>query len=205
MMARFRPVVLCTALVLGALALLSQTGDALATTVRINPADVAPQTADTGQPIERVQHRGGGRRASRGGGGRRAYRGGGGRRAYRGGGGRRAYRGGGRNRGYYRGGGRNRGYYRGGGRRYGYNRGRHGRRYGYRNGRYNNYYGGYWYAFPWWLGAGVAAGSYYDPYYYAEPAPRYSGGSCGYWSRRCRANWSRRSDFYGCLRYHGCR
>jgi hypothetical protein len=31
------------------------------------------------------------------------------------------------------------------------------------------------------------------------------GGRCSYWARRCAENWGyRNSDFYGCLRYHGC-
>jgi len=33
----------------------------------------------------------------------------------------------------------------------------------------------------------------------------YRGGSCGYWSRRCANNWGyRNSNYYGCMRYHGC-
>jgi hypothetical protein len=100
-----------------------------------------------------------------------------------------------------RGGGR-RGYGRGGGRHYKYHRGRHGPRYRHRHGRYRHYYGGYWYAFPWWLG--VVSVPFYDPHYYAPRRPRYSGGSCDYWSGRCSANWSRRRDYLGCLRYHGC-
>lgn len=53
---------------------------------------------------------------------------------------------------------------------------------------------------------------YYSPYYY-HPRPRYRrykryrrSGSCRYWRRQCGRNWGyRNSDFYGCLRYHGCR
>jgi hypothetical protein len=42
-------------------------------------------------------------------------------------------------------------------------------------------------------------------YGYGYSRPRYSGGSCGYWSRRCGANWGwNNSSYYGCLRYHGC-
>jgi hypothetical protein len=49
------------------------------------------------------------------------------------------------------------------------------------------------------LGLGLlAAPSYgYNRYY--------GGGSCSYWSRRCADNWGyRNSDYYGCMRYHGC-
>lgn len=161
MTAKFQPVVLCTAMIIGALALLSHSNTASAMTLRFNPLEVAPQTADAEQPIQKVGHRRGGRRAYRGGGGRRAYR--------------------------------------GGGRRYGYNRGRHGPRYRYRRGNNRRYYNGYWYGVPFWLGAAAVAGPYY-----ADPAPRYSGGSCGYWARQCRANWNTRSDFNGCMRYQGC-
>ena len=42
-------------------------------------------------------------------------------------------------------------------------------------------------------------------YGYGYSRSRYSGGSCGYWSRRCSANWGwNNSSYYGCLRYHGC-
>jgi len=31
-------------------------------------------------------------------------------------------------------------------------------------------------------------------------------GRCGYWRKRCGANWGYgNSNYYGCLRYHGCR
>jgi hypothetical protein len=51
----------------------------------------------------------------------------------------------------------------------------------------------------------------YPPYVNAHP-PRYSARpsrsvnrSCRYWSGRCAANWgSGNSNYYGCLRYHGC-
>lgn len=52
---------------------------------------------------------------------------------------------------------------------------------------------------------------YYYPYrrYYSRPytyRSRRSSGRCGYWSRRCAANWGyRNSNYYGCLRYHRCR
>jgi hypothetical protein len=42
-------------------------------------------------------------------------------------------------------------------------------------------------------------------YGYGYSRPRYSGGSCGYWSNRCAENWGYgNSNYYGCLRYHGC-
>lgn len=68
------------------------------------------------------------------------------------------------------------------------------RRYRYR-GHNNNYY--------WWIpGAfigGVIVGSVLSQPRYYRPA-----GSCGYWSQRCSANWSRPSDYRGCMRYYGC-
>ena len=68
-------------------------------------------------------------------------------------------------------------------------------------GFYPYYYGGY---YPYYYGG-------YAPYYYGTPTyytprRRYRRGGCGYWRRQCRANWGyRNSDYYGCLRYHGCR
>lgn len=50
---------------------------------------------------------------------------------------------------------------------------------------------------------------YYRPYYYRPYVYRpyrYSGSRCAYWSRRCAANWGYgNNNYYGCLRYHGCR
>jgi len=47
----------------------------------------------------------------------------------------------------------------------------------------------------------------YLPYYRGRRygyGPRY--GRCSYWRRRCAANWGYgNSNYYGCLRYHGCR
>jgi hypothetical protein len=45
-----------------------------------------------------------------------------------------------------------------------------------------------------------------EPYYYYKRSPRRSyRSSCSYWSDRCADNWGyRNSDYYGCLRYHGC-
>lgn len=50
---------------------------------------------------------------------------------------------------------------------------------------------------------------YYRPYYYRpyvyRPYRPYSS-RCGYWSQRCAANWGYgNNNYYGCLRYHGCR
>ncbi len=142
---KLKAVVLATALVIGGLASLALFEVASAATLPLNTSNTTPQSAETELPIQKVGHRGGGRRRFR--------------------------RGGGRRYGYRRGGGRNRGYYRSGGRRYGYHRGRHGPRYHYRRGRYRHYYNGYWYGVPFWLGAAAVAGSYY----YAEPAPADSG------------------------------
>ena len=80
-------------------------------------------------------------------------------------------------------------------RRYHDNRGYHGnRRYNYRRYDYNN---------NWWIpGAllgGVIIGSALSQPRYRQPT-----GSCGYWSQRCSANWSRPSDYRGCMRYYGC-
>ena len=89
-----------------------------------------------------------------------------------------------------------------GDRRYKYDRRRHGPRYRHPRGRNRYHYGGYWYIFPWWLG--MYSEPYYGPYYDGPRRPRYSSRSCDYWSRRCSENWSRRQDYLGCLRYHGC-
>jgi len=54
------------------------------------------------------------------------------------------------------------------------------------------------------LHIGIYPFGYYQPYAYSRPR-YYSGGSCGYWSRRCAANWGwRNGNYYGCMRYHGC-
>ena len=50
-----------------------------------------------------------------------------------------------------------------------YVRRHHGHRYRYRRGRHKHYYHGYWYAFPWWLGAPAYGTPYYDPYYDEAP------------------------------------
>lgn len=48
----------------------------------------------------------------------------------------------------------------------------------------------------------------YDPYYGGydyTPVPPPTGGRCARWSRRCSANWGYgNSDYWGCMRYHGC-
>lgn len=47
----------------------------------------------------------------------------------------------------------------------------------------------------------------YVPYYLGYRygyGPRY--GRCSYWRKRCGANWGYHNrNYYGCLRYHGCR
>jgi hypothetical protein len=43
------------------------------------------------------------------------------------------------------------------------------------------------------------------PYYYDYYDDVYPAGRCAYWHRRCVRNWGyRTSDYYGCMRYHGC-
>jgi len=71
----------------------------------------------------------------------------------------------------------------------------HGKRhYNYNRYDYNN---------NWWIpGAiigGIIIGGALSQQRYRQPA-----GSCGYWSQRCSANWSRPSDYRGCMRYYGC-
>lgn len=66
-------------------------------------------------------------------------------------------------------------------------------------------------------GGGVAAGLAFglllghalrsepDYYYYKRSPRRIHRSSCSYWSDRCADNWGyNNSDYYGCLRYHGC-
>jgi hypothetical protein len=73
---------------------------------------------------------------------------------------------------------------------------RFGRHYGKRRrfrGRSLYYYGLPFAVFPYSYG--------YRPYY----APRYYGGRCEIWRRRCAANWGYGTpNFYGCMRYHRC-
>jgi hypothetical protein len=72
----------------------------------------------------------------------------------------------------------------------------HGQRYRYYRPGYQ-LYGGWWYAFPWWLGA-------VGPRYYYPAQPQY-GGRCEYWRQQCIRNWGYGGpNFRGCLRYHGC-
>ncbi len=80
-----------------------------------------------------------------------------------------------------------------------YNRRRHGNRLRNRRGRHRHFYDGYWYAVPFWLGAGAAAGAY------ATPRPSYGGGFCAEKSRACANNWGPSGpDYEGCMRYEGC-
>ncbi len=66
--------------------------------------------------------------------------------------------------------------------------------------RYHHHHGHFFFS-PFYFGPNYY---YYDrPYYY----PHYRHyGRCGYWSHRCAENWGYgNSNFYGCLRYYGCR
>ena len=63
----------------------------------------------------------------------------------------------------------------------------------YRHRHYRRPYFGFYFGYPRYYG-------YYRPYRY-----RYAG-QCSYWHRRCVNNWGyRNSNYYGCMRYHGCR
>lgn len=43
------------------------------------------------------------------------------------------------------------------------------------------------------------------PYYHHRYSRTRRYGRCGHWRRRCGANWGYgNSNFYGCMRYHGC-
>ena len=85
-----------------------------------------------------------------------------------------------------------------------YRRGWHGRRYRYRRGPYRYRYHGCWYRRPWWLVTGYDRRYPRRAYYYQRY--EYGGGRCDYWAGQCARNWGRRNNnFYGCLRYHGCR
>jgi hypothetical protein len=67
-------------------------------------------------------------------------------------------------------------------------------RHRFRRPGFAHYYGGWWYPFPWWLGAAS--------YYYEVPV---AGGQCEVWHRQCIASWGYgNADYYGCMRYHGC-
>ena len=72
------------------------------------------------------------------------------------------------------------------------------RHHGYRHHRYYGYYGYY----PFYFGS-----YYYQPYYsYPYYGYRRYAGRCSYWRRRCARNWGYgNSNYYGCLRYYGCR
>jgi hypothetical protein len=88
----------------------------------------------------------------------------------------------------------NRRWGRSGGRRWGGGHRRHNRWGGRRHSR-RHYYG---YGSP-------SIQLYVAPPIYSYRAPRYRSNSCDYWADRCAANWGyRNSDYYGCLRYHGC-
>jgi hypothetical protein len=45
----------------------------------------------------------------------------------------------------------------------------------------------------------------YEDDYYGPPRASYRGRGCGNVDYQCRRNWGyRNSDYYGCMRYHGC-
>ncbi|WP_147361483.1 hypothetical protein [Dichotomicrobium thermohalophilum] len=49
---------------------------------------------------------------------------------------------------------------------------------------------------------------YIDPRLFVQPRyyGRRYGGRCAYWHRRCVRNWGYgNANYYGCMRYHGCR
>lgn len=86
-----------------------------------------------------------------------------------------------------------------------YRRGWHGHRYRFARGPYRYRYHGWYYRRPWWLVSGYSRRYPRHAYYYDRYQVRH-GGRCDYWASQCARNWGRRNaDFYGCLRYHGCR
>lgn len=77
-----------------------------------------------------------------------------------------------------------------------YDRRRHGARYRHKHGKYRYNYGGYWYATPWWLAV---------PGLTIMTTPPVVGGQCEHWRIQCTRNWGYgNSNYYGCMRYHGC-
>ena len=80
---------------------------------------------------------------------------------------------------------------------------RHGKRryYGGHNRYYRGGYNSYGWVVPGLIIGGIIVGSALSQprYQYRQPA-----GTCGYWSQRCAANWSRPQDYRGCMRYYGC-
>jgi hypothetical protein len=55
----------------------------------------------------------------------------------------------------------------------------------------------------WWI-PGALIGGIIIGGALSQPRYRQPAGNCGYWSQRCSANWSRPSDYRGCMRYYGC-
>jgi len=55
----------------------------------------------------------------------------------------------------------------------------------------------------WWIPGAIIGGIIIGGAL-SQPRYRQPAGSCGYWSQRCSANWSRPSDYRGCMRYYGC-
>lgn len=61
------------------------------------------------------------------------------------------------------------------------------------------------------IGAAIHHHRSYDRHYYRDRRHsryrrhNYRGGRCHHYQRQCGRNWGyRNSDFYGCMRYHGC-
>ena len=74
----------------------------------------------------------------------------------------------------------------------------HGRKH-YNYKKYNNNNNNWW--IPGAIIGGIIIGSALSQPRYRPAQPS---GSCGYWSQRCSANWSRPNDYRGCMRYYGC-
>jgi hypothetical protein len=95
-----------------------------------------------------------------------------------------------------------------GGRHYRRNRGHNYRRHARRNYRYDRrHYRRNYRRHSRSYGFGIDIYPYFTPaplYAVPVPIPVYPGGACTYWSQRCHENWSRRSDYLGCMRYQGC-
>lgn len=54
--------------------------------------------------------------------------------------------------------------------------------------------------------AGYGYRRHYGPPVGYYPRRSYRRRGCGYWSDQCARNWGyRNNNYYGCLRYHGCR
>lgn len=61
-------------------------------------------------------------------------------------------------------------------------------------------------AAPFALGLFLGYALSHERRHYSPRRRHYGGSRCGYWSDRCADNWGYRNrNYYGCLRYHGCR